>query len=178
MTYIFFSHWFLIVKPTVILIRLHRKKKCWYGFWILHEIVFIYSFICPCRFRYFYHDWNAGVTLYFSGRCWDELQTCYTFRIGKFIQFICMHYAGGILPTTSTSPILDRINSSTVCIGRVQFQFIVCQAMWFRYSWRKMAKIFANIEDPDQTPDLALYCLSVTLLGVSTLKTVKGRTCL
>ena len=42
--------------------------------------------------------------------------------------------------------------------------------MRFRYSKRKMAKLFANSEDPDQTPhsaasDLGLHCLSVTLYG-------------
>ena len=44
--------------------------------------------------------------------------------------------------------------------------------MRFRYSMRKMAKLFANSGDPDQTPhsvasDLGLHCLSITLLGVS-----------
>ena len=41
-----------------------------------------------------------------------------------------------------------------------------------------MAKLFANSEDPDQMPhsaefDLGLYCLSITLLGVSRLQWVK-----
>ena len=45
------------------------------------------------------------------------------------------------------------------------------QAMSFRYSQRKMAKLFANSGDPDQTPhsaasDLGLHCLPITLLGV------------
>ena len=40
-----------------------------------------------------------------------------------------------------------------------------------------MAKLFANSEDPDQTPrsaasDLGLHCLPITLLGVSQLKWV------
>ena len=39
--------------------------------------------------------------------------------------------------------------------------------MRFRYSYRKMAEVFANSEDPDQTPqnvasDLGLYCLPIT----------------
>ena len=42
--------------------------------------------------------------------------------------------------------------------------------MRFRYSYRKMAKLFANSEDTDQTPhfavsDLGLHSLSVTILG-------------
>ena len=41
-----------------------------------------------------------------------------------------------------------------------------------------MAKLFANSEDPDQTPhsaasDLGLHCLPITLLGVSSLQRVK-----
>ena len=41
-----------------------------------------------------------------------------------------------------------------------------------------MAKLFANSEDPDQTPrsaasDLGLHCLPITLLGVSRLQCVK-----
>ena len=41
-----------------------------------------------------------------------------------------------------------------------------------------MAKLFANSEDPDQTPrsaasDLGLHCLPITLLGVSRLQWVK-----
>ena len=44
--------------------------------------------------------------------------------------------------------------------------------MRFRYSWIKMAKLFANSEDPDQMPhsvasDLGLHYLLITLLGVS-----------
>ena len=40
-----------------------------------------------------------------------------------------------------------------------------------------MAKLFANSEDPDQTPhsaasDLGLHCLPITLLGVSRLQWV------
>ena len=50
--------------------------------------------------------------------------------------------------------------------------------MRFSYSWRKMVKLFANSEDPDQMPcsaasDLGLHCLSLTLLGVSRLQWVK-----
>ena len=46
-----------------------------------------------------------------------------------------------------------------------------------RYSQRKMAKLFANSGDPDQTPrsaasDLGLHCLPITLLGVSRLQWV------
>ena len=41
-----------------------------------------------------------------------------------------------------------------------------------------MAEVFANTEDPDQTPhsvvsDLGLHCLPVTFLGVSRLQLVK-----
>ena len=41
-----------------------------------------------------------------------------------------------------------------------------------------MAEVFANSEDPDQTPrsaasDLGLHCLPVTLLGFSRLQWVK-----
>ena len=51
--------------------------------------------------------------------------------------------------------------------------------MRFRYSQRKMAKLFANSEDPDQTPHsvasvLGLHCLPITLLGVSQLQWVNG----
>ena len=47
--------------------------------------------------------------------------------------------------------------------------------MRFRYSERKMAKLFANSGDPDQMPhsaasDLGLHCLPITLLGVSRLQ--------
>ena len=49
--------------------------------------------------------------------------------------------------------------------------------MRFTYSYRKMDKLFANSEDPDQTPrsaasDLGLHCLPVTLLGISRLQLV------
>ena len=42
--------------------------------------------------------------------------------------------------------------------------------MRFRYSWRQIAKLFANSEDPDQmqhsaASDLGLHCLPLTLLG-------------
>ena len=42
-----------------------------------------------------------------------------------------------------------------------------------------MAKLFANSEDPDQTPhsaasDLGLHCLPITLLWVSRLQWVKS----
>ena len=67
--------------------------------------------------------------------------------------------------------------SPTLYIGRVQFQFWVGEAMRFRYSYRKMAEVFANSEDPDQMPqnvasDLGLHCLPITLLGVSRLQWV------
>ena len=50
--------------------------------------------------------------------------------------------------------------------------------MRFTYSLRKMAKLFANSGDPDQTPqdaasDLGLHCLPITLLRVSRLQWVK-----
>ena len=53
--------------------------------------------------------------------------------------------------------------------------------MRFRYSYRKMDKLFANSKDPDQRPrsvasDLGLHCLPITLLGVSRLQWVKVRT--
>ena len=71
------------------------------------------------------------------------------------------------------------MNSPRLYTGIVQFQFYVGQAMRFRYSQRKMAKLFANSEDPDQTPhsvasDLGLHCLPITLLGVSQLQWVNG----
>ena len=51
--------------------------------------------------------------------------------------------------------------------------------MRFTYSYRKMAKLFANIGDPDQMPrsaasDLGLHCLPITLLLVSRLQWVKS----
>ena len=44
-------------------------------------------------------------------------------------------------------------------------------------SYRKMAKLFTNSGDPDQTPhsvasDLGMHCLPLTLLGVSRLQWV------
>ena len=50
--------------------------------------------------------------------------------------------------------------------------------MRFRYSKRKMVKLFANSEDPDQmlhsaASDLGLHCLPITLLGFSRLQWVK-----
>ena len=49
--------------------------------------------------------------------------------------------------------------------------------MKFRYFYSKMAKLFANSGDPDQTShsavsELALHCLPRTLLGVSRLQWV------
>ena len=40
-----------------------------------------------------------------------------------------------------------------------------------------MARLFANSEDPDQTPhsDLRLHCLPITLLGVSQLQRGKAQ---
>ena len=54
--------------------------------------------------------------------------------------------------------------------------------MRFRYSKRKMDKLFANSEDPDQTPrsaasDLGLHCLSISFLGVSRLQWVNAIFC-
>ena len=51
--------------------------------------------------------------------------------------------------------------------------------MRFKYSQRKMTKLFANSGDPDQTPrsaasDLGLHCLLSTLLRVSRLQWVKS----
>ena len=42
-----------------------------------------------------------------------------------------------------------------------------------------MVELFANSEDPDQTPqsaasDLGLHCLSITLFGVTRLERVKA----
>ena len=42
-------------------------------------------------------------------------------------------------------------------------------AMTFTYSWREMAKLFANSGDPDQAPhsaasDVGLHCLLIILL--------------
>ena len=36
-----------------------------------------------------------------------------------------------------------------------------------------MVELFANSRDPDQTSDLSLHCLTITLLGVSRLQWVK-----
>ena len=49
--------------------------------------------------------------------------------------------------------------------------------MRYSYFQRKMAEVFANSEDPDQTPrfaasDLGLHCLPITLLVVSRLQWV------
>ena len=49
--------------------------------------------------------------------------------------------------------------------------------MRHRYSWTKMAELFANSDDPDQTPRFAasalgLHCLPVILLRVSRLQRV------
>ena len=43
-----------------------------------------------------------------------------------------------------------------------------------------MVELFANSGDPDQTPlsvasNLGLYCLPITLLGVSRIQWVKGK---
>ena len=51
--------------------------------------------------------------------------------------------------------------------------------MRFRYSYRKLANLFVNSGDPDQTPrsaasDLGLHCLPNTLLRVSRLQWVKN----
>ena len=62
-------------------------------------------------------------------------------------------------------PILDWIDSHTLYIGRVQFLFLVCQAVWYRYSTRKMAKLFATSGDPDQMLHSALSGLSSALLA-------------
>ena len=50
--------------------------------------------------------------------------------------------------------------------------------MRFRYSLRKMVKLYANSGDPDQTPrsaasDLGLHGLPINLLGVSRLQWIK-----
>ena len=50
--------------------------------------------------------------------------------------------------------------------------------MRFKYSYRKMAELFANSGEPDQMPhsgasDMGLHCLPVTPLGVSRLQWVK-----
>ena len=46
--------------------------------------------------------------------------------------------------------------------------------MRFAYSYRKMDKLFANSGDPDQTSDLGLHCLPITVLRVSRLQWVKN----
>ena len=50
--------------------------------------------------------------------------------------------------------------------------------MRLRYYYRRMAKLFANSGDPDQTPhsvasDLGLHCLTITLLRVSGIQWIK-----
>ena len=47
----------------------------------------------------------------------------------------------------------------------------ICQAIWFRYSYRNMVELVANSGDPDQMPhsaafDLGLHGLPVTCLGI------------
>ena len=37
-----------------------------------------------------------------------------------------------------------------------------------------MAKLFANSGDPDQTPDLGMHCLPITLLQVSQIQWAKN----
>ena len=51
----------------------------------------------------------------------------------------------------------------------------VCQAMLFRYSYRKrkMAELFANTGDPNRTLHFALHCLTINLFGVSRLRWLK-----
>ena len=52
--------------------------------------------------------------------------------------------------------------------------------MSFRYTKRKMAKLFANSRGPDQMPraaasDLGLHCLPIIHLEVSRLQWIKNR---
>ena len=52
--------------------------------------------------------------------------------------------------------------------------------MLFRNSEKHMVELIANSGDSDQTPrsaasDLGLYCLSITILGISRLQWVKCR---
>ena len=59
-------------------------------------------------------------------------------------------------------------------LGKVHAVSISDQAMWFQYTYKKMAKLFANSGDRDQTlQNLGLHCSLVTLSGVSRLKWVK-----
>ena len=51
-------------------------------------------------------------------------------------------------------PLVDWIESNTLYVGRVQFQYYVCWAMRFRHSQRKMAKVFANRRPPSD----ATFC--------------------
>ena len=50
----------------------------------------------------------------------------------------------------SPKSISDWINSPHYVLEESNFNFRLCQVMWFRYSWRKMTKLFANSGDPNQ----------------------------
>ena len=86
-----------------------------------------------------------------------------------------VQYAVGIISLLSIWnkdwPIKDWINFLTLYIGIVHFLFQVCQAIWWRYSYRKMVALLANSGDSDQMPhsvmsNMGLRCLPVTPLGV------------
>ena len=68
-------------------------------------------------------------------------------------------------------PIIVWMNSSTLYIGRVQFRFQVCQAMWFRYIFL-MKNGWTICKQWRPWSDLVLHYLPVTLLGLSRLQWV------
>ena len=70
------------------------------------------------------------------------------------------------LRTSFNQPILHRINSPTLYIGRVQFQSKYVRLCGLDPR-ETIAKLFKNCVDPDQTPrsvesNLGLHCLSIT----------------
>ena len=81
------------------------------------------------------------------------------------------------------------IKVSTVCLGinnqNNNGRFSAISLNHYRlnrlpHTKRKMAKLFANSEDPDQMPhfalsDLVLHCLPITFLGVYRLQWIYGR---
>ena len=73
-------------------------------------------------------------------------------------------------PDSLTHYILNRLSHTIYWKSPISILGTVCTAMRFK---EKMDKLFANSGDPDQTSDLGLHCLPVTLLRVSRLQWVK-----
>ena len=86
--------------------------------------------------------------------------------ISEFVVFFLTHFRlNNPVPRSPPQPQLH------VYTERAEFQFKLCSAMWFRFSWRKMAVLFAS--SGDLIKYHSLYCLSITLFGVSRWKWVK-----